>query len=619
MAVDQVTGVTRDVFEPKQNRVDPALTQRVEYLKQRVALAEEVRTPDEVRAALAEVNLFILEFAPTSVTDLGKALLATDVLRWAIILESQLPECNWFRVALNSTMHADAYAHVVSQFWQNDEAQMPLRAANQVAFELGAYANHRCSMPAFAPLLLENVSGNLYSATQTMTAIRAVEPDPHKLIAIAQENQRWGARIEPAEFGTPGDRDTRMINRRLEEFRVQQVKAVEAAPAQRIMLEADVRHCVTELAAIRSARDVVYVVATALGGVAFRTYGDAARVGRTVSIDLPRFTSQRVYAWQARISDLYRRRDNDGPSAAALHGELTEILAEIGEASLSVFRVQWPDLAAFALAPVGAAATLPLGGALVDGRPAQLHFDVTVVPNAGILLSATLHPRTTSRDAVVAVDPSSGEDFLPRVEPEGEAIAAIHGTRPVNLRPSGARSNGAEPERFRSLSPSRQREIIDDPARHSVVSRPGGGILDAIESAAVVHLACHSVLVEEPVFNSILLLGENPVSLSEFVIRPVAPGGVVVLSACSVGAVVTSLPNELLGFPAVFLSAGARTVIASATPIADSRETITFLTDLHRGLRAGAEGRVALRTAVAASFERGDPSFIWAGFTAYGA
>ncbi|MFC9440362.1 CHAT domain-containing protein, partial [Nocardia sp. NPDC057030] len=613
MVVDQVTGVVRDVFEPKRNRVDPALVRRTEYLKQRVARAEEARTPDEVRAALAEVNLFLLEFVPTLGADLGTALLAIDVLRWAIILESQLPECNWYRVALNSTMHAGACAQVVSQFWQNDEAQLPLRAANQVAFELGAYARHRCSMPAFAPPLLENVSGSLYRATQTMTAIRAVEPDPRKLIAIAQENQRWGARIQSAEFGDPGDRDTRMINRRLEEFRVQQVKAVEAAPAQRIMLEAAARHCVTELAAVRAARDVVYLVATALGGVAFRTYSDAGRVGRTVGIDLPRFTSQRVYAWQARISELYRRRDDDGPSAAASADELTEVLTELGEASLAVFRVQWPDLAAFALAPVGAAGTLPLAGALVDGRPAQLHFDLTVVPDAGMLLAATLHSRPASRNAVVAVDPSTGVDFLPQVESEGAAIAAIHGTRPVNLRPSGDRSKAVEPERVRTMPPGRQREIIDDPARYSVVARPGGGILDAIESAAIVHLACHSVLVEESVFNSVLLLGENPVSLSEFLIRPVAPGGVVVLSACSVGGVVTSLPNELLGFPAVFLSAGARTVIASAVPVVDSGATIALLEDLHRGLRAGAEGGVALRQAVAASVERGDPSVIWAG------
>ncbi|MEV6560243.1 CHAT domain-containing protein [Nocardia sp. NPDC051756] len=614
-----MTGVVRDVFKRKKNRIDPALAERVEYLKQRVALAEEARTPDEVRAALAEVNLFILEFVPTSGADLGKALIATDVLRWAILLESELPECNWFRVALNSTMHARAYAHVTTQFWQNDEAQMPLRAANQIAFELGAYANHRCSMPAFAPLLLENVSGSLYSATQTMTAIRAVEPDPQKLIELAQENQRWGADTKSEEFWDPGDRDARMINRRLEELRVHQVKTVEGAPAQRIMLEADVRHCVTELAAIRSARDVVYVVATPLGGVAFRTYGDAARLGRTVSIDLPRFTSQRVYAWQARIGELYRRRESDGPAAAVRHDELTEILTELGDASLAAFRVQWPDLAAFALAPVGAAATLPLGGALVDGRPAQLQFDLTVVPNAGILLSATLHSRPTSRNAVVAVDPSTGADFLPMVGPEGDAIAAIHGTPAVNLRSDGATANEQETERIRAMSASRQREIIDDLALYPAAPHPDGGILDAIENVAVVHLACHGVLVEESVFNSVLLLGENPVSLSEFLIRPVAPGGVVVLSACHVGGVVTSLPNELLGFPAVFLSAGARTVIASAIPVVDSRETVAFLEDLHRGLYAGEEGPVALRKAIAASFDRGDRSVTWAGFTAYGA
>lgn len=608
-----------DVFDGMTNRLDPTLTQRVEHLKERVTAAEESGSPDEVRAVLAELNLFILEFVPAMGTDLDQALLATDVLRWSIMLEAQLPECNWYRVALAATMHAGAYAHAVAQFWQNDETQMPLRAANQLAFELGAYANHRCAMPAFAPLLLENVSGRLYLATQVMTAFRAFDSDSQQLIDLSREGRRWGDRIKAEEYWEPGDHDTRMVNRRLEEFRARQVKLVEAAPAHRIMLEADARHCVTELAAMRSGRDIVYVVATALGGAAFRTYGDSARLGRTVSIDLPRFTSQRVNGWQVGISELYRRWETEGLSAADLHNELSEILTEIGEATLAVIRVQWPDLQAFALAPVGAAGTLPLGGALVEERPAQVQFDMTVIPNASIFLSATLPPRTTARAAVVAVDPSSGADFLPRVGPEGAAIAAIHGTQSLNLRPDSANSQVDKPIRIRALTSSRRREIADDLALCPSAPHPDGGILDAIERAAVVHFACHDVLVEQTVFNSVLLLGENPLSLSEFLIRPVAPGGVVVLSACHVGGVVTSLPNELLGFPAVFLSAGTRTVIASALPVLDSRATIAFLEDLHRGLQTGVAGHVALRAAIAASYDRGDQSFTWAGFTAYGA
>ncbi|MFI6046616.1 CHAT domain-containing protein [Nocardia sp. NPDC051321] len=601
------------------NRLDPTLTQRVEHLKQRVTAAEESRSPGEVRAVLAELNLFIVEFVPAMGTDLDQALLGTDVFRWAIVLESQLPECNWYRVALNATIHAGAYAHAVAQFWQNDETQMPLRAANQIAFELGAYANHRCAMPAFAPLLLENVSGSLYLATQVMTALRAYDPDPRQLIDLSRAGRRWGDRIKSEEYREPGDRDPRMINRRLEEFRARQVKLVEAAPAHRITLEAQARHCVTELAAMRSGRDIIYVVATALGGVAFRTYGDSARIGRTVSIDLPRFTSQRVREWQTRISDLYRRRETESLSAAGLHHELSVILTELGEATLAVIRVQWPGLKAFALAPVGAAGTLPLGGALVDERPAQVQFDMTVIPNASIFLSATLPPRPTSRAAVVAVDPSTGADFLPEVGPEGDAIAAIHGTRPMNLRPNSASLHADSTFRIRVMAPSRRGEIADELALCPSVPHPDGRILDAIERAAVVHFACHDVLVEQTVFNSVLLLGENWLSLSEFLIRPVAPGGVIVLSACHVGAVVTSLPNQLLGFPAVFLSAGARTVIASALPVIDSRATIAFLEDLHRGLQTGVAGHVALRAAIAASYDRGDHSFTWAGFTAYGA
>ncbi|WP_194836722.1 CHAT domain-containing protein [Nocardia sp. XZ_19_369] len=603
------------MFKRKKSRIDPVLVRRVEQLRQQFTLAEGSDSLEQARATLAELNLFVLEFVPTMGSDLRKALIGTEVLRWAIILETRLPECNWFRVAMMATMHSGAYAQAVAQFWQNDETQMPLRAANQLVFELGAYANHRCSMPAFAPLLLENVSGSLYLATQVMTAIRAVDPDPRRLFDVEQDDQRWVADLESGDFWDHQDRDTRVINRRLEEFRARQVKLVEAAPPHRSTLEADVRHCVTEVAAIRSGRDIVYVVATPLGGAAFRTFGDTARIGRTVSVDLPRFTSRQVQAWQARIADLYQRREG----AAALHKELSEILTELGAATLAEIRTRWPDLRAFALAPVGAAAALPFGGALVDGQPAQLQFDMTVVPDASIFLTATLHPRPASRAAVVVVDPLTGADFLPEVGPEGDAIAAIHQTHSVNSRPNSAQAPDDEPMRIRALAPSRQREIADGLALYPAAPHPDGGILDGIERAAIVHLACYGVLVEEPVFNSVLLLGENPVSLSEFLIRPVAPGGVIVLSACDVGGVVTSLPNELLGFPAVFLSAGARTVIASALPVIDSRATITFLEDLHRGLRAGEEGHVALRSAISASYARGDRSFVWAGFTAYGA
>ncbi|MGW5311213.1 CHAT domain-containing protein [Nocardia thailandica] len=582
--------------------------------------AQESRSPAQVRAAVDELVAFLGEFVPTMGSSTERVRLGMDVMRAAVYLESHLSDCNWFRVATIAQLHAGCFALVAAKAWDRNDAELAFRRTHQPVFVLGTYASHRCGMPAFARMLLEHVSGGLYEATQSLTAIRAAEPNPRKHAGLALQNQRWVQRFRGADFWHEGDRDTRIINRRLEEFRQHQFALARQAPVHRLVVEADLRHCVTELAAWRSGRDVVYVLATPFGGVAVRVFGDRSRLGASISIDLPLFTEESVERWQAGIEAMYESWENGEFDAAELRARLDGTLAELGEAWSQPVRTAWPDLKAFALVPVAEAASLPLAAATVDERPAQLAFDMTVVPDAGNLLAASLHEVSTGGEVVVAVDASTGDAAIPKVVAEGEAVAAIHRTALLNLgRDPEPGPSDDEDDRIRTLGAARSVELAGIYALQPLAPLPDDGILDAIGRASLVHIACHGALVDDPVYNSVLLLGPEPVSLSEFLLRPVAPGGVVVLSCCSVGGVVRSIPNELLGFPAAFLSAGARTVIASTVPVFDSRATIRLLTDLHHVLRSGADGRTALRAAVEASWQRGDPSMIWGGFTAFGA
>lgn len=602
--------------------LDPALVRRVSELVTRAQEANESLSATRVRAACDELNQFLLEFVPTMGADLRKGLLCTEVLRWAIRLESKLPDCNWFRVAMEAALHSGTYASSTAHLWMKNEVLVQIRMANQGVFEIGAYANHRAKMPALAIMVLENVSGGLYSATQATSAMRVGGASALRILVRGLTFKRRVARFQGEEWWDHRDRNTETINRRLEEYRARQVSKVLAGPLKHLPVVADQRNCITEVAAVRSGRDVVHLTATPLGGVAFRTYSDPERVGTTVSIDLPQLTTAAVVDWQARIDRLYQRRDLGEIRAAAMHTDLHKILLKIGTAVLEPMRTEWPELTRLALVPVGVVATLPLGAATLGEEPAALTFDLTIVPNAPTLLAATLHPRSDSGSVLVATDSGSGERSLPNVVREGQAIAAIHGVELLDLQvtprqpPIDRRSawRARVDERWFGVNPVRSAESGLYPA----APHPDGGILDALQKASIAHLACHGSVIEDPVNNSLLMLGEPPISLSEFLIRPVAPGGTVVLSGCSVGGVVATLPNELLGFPAAFLSAGARTVIASTTPVLDTRATRTLLQDVHRALHRGEDGRSALRHAIGMARLRGDHCYNWAGFAAYG-
>jgi len=80
---------------------------------------------------------------------------------------------------------------------------------------------------------------------------------------------------------------------------------------------------------------------------------------------------------------------------------------------------------------------------------------------------------------------------------------------------------------------------------------------------------------------------------------------VVVLSACELGMSTVRPGDQSLGWTAVLLDKGARSVVSAVASVND-KVTGEVMTDLHVRLRAGVDSASALAQAQAAAHARGD-------------
>ncbi|HEY0698175.1 MAG TPA: CHAT domain-containing protein, partial [Micromonospora sp.] len=141
------------------------------------------------------------------------------------------------------------------------------------------------------------------------------------------------------------------------------------------------------------------------------------------------------------------------------------------------------------------------------------------------------------------------------------------------------------------------------------VSLTGGratadAVITALDGAGLAHVAAHgSFRVDNPLFST-LELTDGPLTAYELE-RLARPPGCVVLSACDSGLSAVRPGDELLGFTAVLLGAGTRTLIASLLPVPADLTTALML-DLHRRMRAGESPAVALVGAQQALLAAGD-------------
>jgi hypothetical protein len=143
-------------------------------------------------------------------------------------------------------------------------------------------------------------------------------------------------------------------------------------------------------------------------------------------------------------------------------------------------------------------------------------------------------------------------------------------------------------------------------------------VLDRVNGAGLVHLACHGWLrADNPLFSS-LVLSDGPLTVQELQTSGVAPHRLV-LASCQSGADVSYAGDEVLGFISSLLARGTAGVVASVAAVPDVA-AVDLMSGLHEQL---ADGRTLAHALYAAreSLNRTDPAAYvnWCTFTAYGA
>jgi CHAT domain-containing protein/tetratricopeptide (TPR) repeat protein len=210
------------------------------------------------------------------------------------------------------------------------------------------------------------------------------------------------------------------------------------------------------------------------------------------------------------------------------------------------------------LVPTGALNAMPWSALPTCARRA-----VTVAPSAAVWLRACDRPRATG-DAVLVAGPR-----LPAAQTECTSLAAIL---------PGARV------------------LLGEEAS-------AGRVAAALDGAALAHVAAHGTFrADNPLFSTIEL-ADGPLTAYELE-RLATPPGCVVLSTCDSGRSTVDAGDELLGFTAVLLGLGTRTLIASVLPV-PAEATIALMLELHRQMVAGTGPAEALAAARRASIAGG--------------
>jgi len=119
-----------------------------------------------------------------------------------------------------------------------------------------------------------------------------------------------------------------------------------------------------------------------------------------------------------------------------------------------------------------------------------------------------------------------------------------------------------------------------------------GSVMDALDGAALAHLAAHGRLQpDNPLFSS-LRFADGPLTIYDLERLHRMPA-MVVLASCDSARTVDRAGDELLGISATFLSRGTRQVVASVIPVPDAA-TIPLMVEFHRRLAGGVPAPEAL-------------------------
>jgi len=143
-------------------------------------------------------------------------------------------------------------------------------------------------------------------------------------------------------------------------------------------------------------------------------------------------------------------------------------------------------------------------------------------------------------------------------------------------------------------------------------------VAQALDGAALAHLACHGDLrSDNPMFSS-LRMSDGPLTLHELDSRGVAPRRIL-LASCESGAQVSYAGDEVLGFVSALMARGTTGLIASSVAVSDVH-SVELMTAVHEALGAGATMSGALHQARATVGGDSPRAFAtWCAFNAYGA
>ncbi|MGM1061365.1 CHAT domain-containing protein [Saccharothrix sp. Mg75] len=549
----------------------------------------------------------IKDCAPRIVDDFRAAVVALATAK--ILLVPDLGARNWHRVVATGWVMASA----ISKLDLDNEIQPRpglLEAFARDLFrnaEMIAYAAHHASLPAAAGAIAEQLTSIrlddrmlLRSATalatgQPASAQGQVQETLREQISAARRTLTFG--------GEPGELDAFYSQQILADF--QRIDHNRTGGA-RVALAAGTG--ITLEAMRATGRSLVYLGGGVHDGVAIRFDAAALNDPQTrlaTSITLPdadiKTIERKVSELHAVATDRRERRI----TGLVLSQHIEQLLEWLGRTVWQPLLDRWPDLREqpFVVVPLGEAAQLPLYTALIDDRPVCATLDLTIAPSARSLVLAAEHP-VASGTILVAADPSSGDDELPYVVDEAKAVADVHGVPPTII---GTVAGPGNEERLRSAT----RQAFDTGARASQ------DLVDRIRTSAIVHLACHGMISPAKPLESALLLG-GTLPVGTMLAEDLQPGSLIVLSACDLAGIGTQSPGEQLGFPAVLLACGARSVVAALWPVPDTPRTVRLMTRFHEGL-ATMTGTKALGSAIERARDHGAPATLWAPFTYFGA
>jgi len=549
-----------------------------------------------------------------------------EQLRWFLLLSTKRADPPWLEVAAIglafSTFHASSLDTLTGSIQAPEATEAQRRVQLDSAYRLmedgrsvidaAAYAWHRSGQPALAGQLIENLAGSLFDAERSVTGIRAACEDSTQEEQLAAEHLEYIQTFPSQDLPDAQGMSFDEANVLYSNFFREQIGRTLALPRHLHMRAASMLSCSPQLAAVESERDVVYLVATPAGSAAIRYQSTRSHAAETISIDIEGVTSNQVSDWIAALRTVYDLYRDNLINGEHLDRVLTRLLSEIGTRMIAPIFAVWPTMQRFAFVPVGEVSALPLYTALVGGRPACAIRDFTVAPSAQTLHASAMFPAQQIASALVVSDPSEGANYLWHTVSEVDRVARVYGTSVVGPQRS--------PPRIEVPLHDHPTRVLRIPQTQPVTASNDmwSEFSDGI-ARSVVHFSCHGLISEAPAPNAYLCVGEG-ISLTDFLggRRLISPGGVVVLSACSVGAVVTSFPSELIGFPAVLLGAGVRTLIAPVWPVLDSTETVDFVVGLHQLMKGGLSPSAALSRAIDDALGAGVATAVWGVFSAYG-